>query len=326
MGVFCAVFCSVGSCAQPHTPLHANRGCHVTSDLYASTLGQPYLAELEDVPLYHYLPGDSVLVLEIPGCVLRCSYCDRPLLARSQEWSAYDPARVAAAIGQLSAQAGFAGVAWSGGEPSLHWDNVLECSRVVHDAGRHVIVATNAGLTPDLLRDAQGTVDALLVRFKGFSEETYRSVGAPEGTLENSCALVETAVNSGIHVELMLDVTSDSPEFEREFSTMLTWIAHDLRRSVPLHLRAIAPEHGFTIRHGPVMPFLENLVESARKQHVGFVYLSNCHGHFFNNTMCPNCYSVLIDRTARPLDLSFVADGKCGHCGTELGLTLDKEK
>jgi len=298
----------------------------VTSDRSATALGQPYLAEVEELPLYHYLPGDSVLVLEIPGCALRCSYCDRPLLARSQDWSPYDPVRVGMAVRQLATQTGFAGVAWSGGEPSLHWDNVIECSRSVHDAGRHVIVATNGGLTVDLLRDAHGAIDALLVRFKGFTDESYKALGAPEGTLESSCALVETAVGTGVHVELMLDIATDSSDQERAFSTMLTWIAHDLRTSVPMHLRAVAPEHGFTIRHGPVMPFLENLVESARRQHVGFVYLSNCHGHFFNNTMCPNCYSVLIDRTARPLDLSFVADGRCGHCGTELGLTLDKEK
>lgn len=294
-------------------------------DHFTSPLGQSYLAEIEEVPLYHYLPGDSVLVLEIPGCTLRCSYCDRVLLARSQDWSPYDPNRVATAVEQLGNKAAFAGVAWSGGEPSLHWDNVVECSRMVQRASRHVIVATNGGLTSDLLRDSQGAVDALLVRFKGFADDTYKMHGAPPGTLESSRALVETALGKGVHVELMLDIAGDTSVQEREFSAMLTWIAHDLRRSVPLHLRVIAPEHGFTIRHGPVMPFLENLVESARRQHVGFVYLSNCHGHFFNNTMCPNCYSVLVDRTARPLDLSFVTDGKCGHCGTELGLTLDKE-
>jgi pyruvate formate lyase activating enzyme len=294
-------------------------------DPFSSSLGQPYVAEIEEVPLYHYLPGDSVLVLEIPGCPLRCSYCDRVLLARSQDWSPYDPAHVAAVVEQMGSEPAFAGVAWGGGEPSLHWDNVVECSRLIHAVGRPVIVATNGGLTADLLRDSQGTVDALLVRFKGFTDDTYRALGAPPGTLESSVALVETALGRGIHVELMLDITRDSPDQEREFSAMLMWIAHDLRKSVPLHLRAVAPEHGFTIHRGPAMPFLENLVESARRQHVGFVYLSNCHGHFFNNTMCPNCYSVLVDRTARPLDLSFVVDGKCEHCGTELGLTLDKE-
>ncbi len=295
------------------------------SERFSSPLGQSYLAEIEDIPLYHYLPGDSVLVLEIPGCPLRCPYCDRVLLARSQEWSPYDPVRLATTIEQLRSERAFAGVAWSGGEPSLHWENVMECSRVVHEMGRHVIVATNGGLTADLLRDSEGMVDALLVRFKGFTDETYKAMKAPPGTLESSRTLVETALGKGIHVELMLDIAQDSADQEREFSAMLMWIAHDLRNSVPLHLRAVAPEHGFTIHRGPVMPFLENLVESARRQHVGFVYLSNCHGHFFNNTMCPNCYSVLVDRTARPLDLSFVTDGKCGHCGTELGLKIDKE-
>ncbi len=295
-------------------------------DRYNSPLGQPYVAEIEELPLYHYLPGDSILVLQIPGCPLRCPYCDRALLARSPDWSPYDPSRVATAVEKLKHEPAFAGIAWSGGEPSLHWENVVECSRPVHEAGCHVVVATNGGLTAELLRDSPGIIDALLVRFKGFTDDTYRILGAPSGVLDSSRTLVETALSSGIHVELMLDIAGDSPGQEQEYLAMLAWIAHDLRRSVPLHLQAIAPEHGFTIRHGPLMPFLENLVESARRQHVGFVYLSNCHGHFFNNTMCPNCYSVVIDRTTRPLDLSFVTDGKCGHCGTELGLTLDKEK
>lgn len=294
-------------------------------DRSSSTVGQPYVAQIEEIPFYHYMPGSSVLVLEVPGCPLRCSYCDRPVLARSQDWSPYDPARVAAAVEKLDHEPGFAGVVWAGGEPSLHWGNVVECSRLVHESGKRVAVVTNGGLTPDLLRDSPGIVDALLVRFKGFTDETYRSLGGPTGFLENSQTLVESAIDTGIHVELMLDIARETPVQKQEFSAMLTWIAQDLRKGIPLHIRVIAPEHGFTIHHGPLMPFLENLVESGRRQHVGFVYLSNCHGHFFNNTMCPNCYSVVIDRTARPLDLSFVPDGKCCHCGTDLGLTLGKE-
>jgi pyruvate formate lyase activating enzyme len=104
-------------------------------DPFSSSLGQPYVAEIEEVPLYHYLPGDSVLVLEIPGCPLRCSYCDRVLLARSQDWSPYDPAHVAAVVEQMGSEPAFAGVAWGGGEPSLHWDNVVECSRLIHAVG-----------------------------------------------------------------------------------------------------------------------------------------------------------------------------------------------
>jgi pyruvate-formate lyase-activating enzyme len=294
-------------------------------DRFSSPLGQPYVSAIEEVPLYHYLLGDSVLVLQVPGCPLRCPYCDRPLLARSQDWSPYDPAKLATAVEKLGGEPGFAGVVWSGGEPSLHWDNVVECSRKVHEAGKKVAVATNGGVTADLLHDSPGTVDALLVRFKGFADETYRTLGSPAGVLENSRILVESAIDAGIHVELMLDIARNTTAQEQEFSAMLAWITQDLRRGIPLHLRAIAPEHGFAIHHGPIMPFLENLIESGRRQHVGFVYLSNCHGHFFNNTMCPNCYSVVVDRTAHPLDLSFVTDGICGNCGTDLGLILDKE-
>ncbi len=290
------------------------------------TLGRPYLAEIEELPIYHYLPGRSVLVLEIPGCLLRCPYCDRPLLAHSQEWSPYDPGQLTAVVKEMQSDLPFAGIAWSGGEPALHWDNITACSKAMHAIGQKVIVATNGGLTPELLADSPEIVDALLIRFKGFSEETYRSAGGTPQIFQQTRLLAQSAVETGIHVELMLDIQNDSAAQEQEYEALLDWIAHDLRKDIPLHLRAIAPEHGFMIRKGPVMPFLENLVESAHRQHIGFVYLSNCHGHFFNNTMCPNCYSVVIDRTARPLDLSFVTDGKCSHCGRTLALVLDKEK
>jgi len=292
-------------------------------DRLSTPLGQPYITDIEEVPLYHFHPGASVLVLEIPGCPLRCQYCDRPELAGSASWSPYDPQRLASAMEQLAQDPRFRGIVWGGGEPALHWDNVVENSRVVLDTGMSVIVATNGGLTADLLHDSPGMIDALLVRFKGFSDETYRSRGGPDALLSNSCSLVEKAIESGIHVELMLDVVRDTPAEEAEYLNMLAWINHDLRRNIPLHLRAVAPEHGFAIQGGPSTSFLENLVELARKQHVGFVYLSNCHGHFFNNTMCPNCFSVVIDRTVQPPDLSFVTDGKCAQCGTDLELILN---
>src|SRR5450759_812131 len=88
--------------------------------MFSSPLGQPYVAEIEEVPLYHYLPGDSVLVLQVPGCPLRCPYFDRSLLARSHDWSPYDPDRNADAVEHLGSQPGFAGGVWGGVEPSLY--------------------------------------------------------------------------------------------------------------------------------------------------------------------------------------------------------------
>lgn len=281
------------------------------------------MADMEDVPFYHYLPGTSVLTLEVPGCPLRCPYCDRPQLARSQEWVPYDPQRLATAVQQLIQDRRFGGIVWNGGDPALRWDNLVECSHAARDAGASVALATNGALTAELLDDSPNTLDALLVRFKGFSDDAYRSVGGSAAILATSQSLVEKAIQSGIHVELMLDIVTDSPAQEAQFLNMLRWISHDLRRNIPLHLRAIAPEHGFELQRGPSTAFLENLVDLARKEHVGFVYLSNCHGHFFNNTLCPNCFSVVIDRTIQPLDLSFVTDGKCAQCGTDLGLVLD---
>lgn len=290
-----------------------------------STLGRPYVAEIEDLPLYHYLPGTSVLVLEMPGCPLRCGYCDRSALAQSQEWSPYDPGRLVSAVQEMMQEPSFAGIAWSGGEPALHWDNVVACSRAVHECGGKILLATNGGLTSELLADSPGIIDALLIRFKGFSEEAYKAVGGSPELFAQTRLLAQSALAADIHLELLLDIQNSDSAQEQEYQAMLDWMAQELRKDVPLHLRAIAPEHGFAARHGPATPFLENLVESARKQHIGFVYLSNCHGHFFNNTMCPNCYSVVIDRTTRPLDLSFVTDGKCSHCGSSLALVLNRE-
>ncbi|MDO9099196.1 MAG: radical SAM protein [Caldisericota bacterium] len=292
----------------------------------ASPIGQPSIAEMEDLPLYHYRPGTTALLLEATGCSCRCTYCDRPALARSTEWAPYDPLKVESILQATTGRnPPLSAIAWDGGEPALRWDNVLECAEVAHRHDRGVIVVTNGGVSAGLLSQSPSSVDALLVRFRGFSEEAYRRCGAPL-LWEQSTSLVEYAAGNDLHVELSLDIVRSDGEAQDDFDAMTTWMAQRLRRSIPLHLRAIAPEHGFKIRQGPVMPFLENLVESARKQHVGFVYLSNCHGHFFNSTMCPNCFTVVVDRTTRPLDLSLVTDGRCGNCGTDLAMNISKEK
>lgn len=292
----------------------------------ASPLGQPSIVEMEDIPLYHYRPGTTALLLEATGCSCRCAYCDRPALARSTEWAPYDPLKVESVLQATTGRnPPLSAIAWDGGEPALHWDNVLECADVAHHHGRGVVVVTNGGVTPGLLSQSPSSIDALLVRFRGFSEEAYRRCGAPF-LWEQSMSLVEYAAGNDIHVELSLDVLRSDDGVQEDFDAMTTWIAQHLRRSIPLHLWAIAPEHGFKIRQGPAVSFLERLVESARRQHVGFVYLSNCHGHFSSSTMCPNCFTVVIDRTLRPLDLSFVTDGRCGNCGADLAMNVGQQK
>jgi pyruvate formate lyase activating enzyme len=52
---------------------------------------------------------------------------------------------------------------------------------------------------------------------------------------------------------------------------------------------------------------------------LNYVYLGNVRpDHEGNNTYCPKCHKILIERYGYMIKKNDVVDGKCKHCGNEI--------
>jgi pyruvate formate lyase activating enzyme len=69
------------------------------------------------------------------------------------------------------------------------------------------------------------------------------------------------------------------------------------------------------------LPTLEWAHDIGREEGLGFVYLGNVLGHPYENTYCPECGELLIQRWGLSVTEYRLKDKKCPRCGRAIPVT-----
>jgi pyruvate formate lyase activating enzyme len=63
---------------------------------------------------------------------------------------------------------------------------------------------------------------------------------------------------------------------------------------------------------------LERAVEIAKREGVEFAYIGNVPGHRYENTYCPRCNELLVNRSSYLVVENKIKEGRCWRCGKEI--------
>ena len=63
---------------------------------------------------------------------------------------------------------------------------------------------------------------------------------------------------------------------------------------------------------------LQRAYDIGQQAGLHFVYVGNLPGHTGNNTYCPNCHELLIERYGLEMRKNDLKDGKCPRCGLDI--------
>jgi pyruvate formate lyase activating enzyme len=85
----------------------------------------------------------------------------------------------------------------------------------------------------------------------------------------------------------------------------------------PLHFTAYYPAYEFSAPPTPVST-LERARKIAVSEGVKFVYIGNIPGHPYENTHCPECGTLLIERYGFEVLKAELSAGKCPKCRREI--------
>ena len=97
-------------------------------------------------------------------------------------------------------------------------------------------------------------------------------------------------------------------------------IRNELGENIPWHVTGYYPAYRFTAPPTPI-DALEKAREIGKKEGLNYVYFGNFPGHQFENTYCPKCGELVIDRLGYEIE-RFDEDGKCAECSGDLNLIL----
>lgn len=265
---------------------------------------------IEKKPLFHYKPESKILSLGSYGCNFTCGFCQNYKIAQYKPETQYISALDIVKQAQAYKKQGNIGLAFTYNEPMMFYEYLLDVSKKCKQENLDVVVVTNGFINQKPLLELLPYVDAMNIDLKSFSDEFY--IKQCSGRLENVLSTIETAAKH-CHIEittLLINGHNDSEEEVREIAKFIS----SVNKNIPLHLSRYYPNYKFK-EDATDIEKMKQLREIA-KQYLNYVYIGNVL-ETDNNTYCPNCKNILIQRNAFEAQNKNLSD-ICKNCGQEL--------
>lgn len=284
------------------------------------------VAPSEIKPLFHFLPGGKFLSLGSVGCNFRCPGCQNWDIAhlmvdRSDRLITehISPERAC----QLAVDCGCDGISWTYNEPTLWFEYTLDTAKIAKESGLVTNYVTNGFITPEALDLIGNYLDAFRVDIKGFSVHTYgriAHIADHRGILD----VTERAKQKwDMHVEIVTNVIPGYNDGVEELRAIARWIVTALGVDTPWHVTRFMPHLYLAHLEPTPLPTLEHACTLGYEEGLKFVYLGNVPGHPAENTYCPNCRNLVIQRGSYDILRVEITDGKCRFCGEELPIKFE---
>jgi pyruvate formate lyase activating enzyme len=267
---------------------------------------------VEKKPLFHYLPGTLAFSLATAGCNVNCKFCqnwDISQVRPEQVPANYLPPKQIAA---LARQYRCPTIAYTYSEPVVFSEFLMDAADAGHEAGIGSVAISNGYIQEKPLREAFGKMDAVKIDLKSFSDSYYQKVvvGELKPVLESLVTLRKMEKWTEI-VYLVVPTLNDS---DQEFRGLVSWVKANLGADIPLHFTQFHPQ--YLMKNLPITPVvtLERAKAIADGEGLHYVYIGNVPGHPAQNTYCPQCKRMLIERTGFEVRQMRIRNGACPSC------------
>ena len=289
--------------------------------LFAATYGRisaEAVDPIEKKPLFHYLPGTATYSLGSAGCNFRCRHCQNWHIARADpDTASLRPLSPEEAV-HRAMESGCRSIAWTYNEPAIWHEYALDMGRLARAAGLGTIYVTNGYITEEALRELAPVLTAYRVDLKAFTESFYQKIcGAHLQPVLDSALL---ARELGMHIETVTLVIPGLNDSMEEQEQLIRWVIEHLGPDTPMHFSAFHPDYQMTDRGGTPVATLERIWERAKALGLRYPYLGNVYHHRYENTYCPSCGALLIERQGFASRNAGLEGSQCRTCGEKTGI------
>jgi pyruvate formate lyase activating enzyme len=118
-----------------------------------------------------------------------------------------------------------------------------------------------------------------------------------------------------MHVELITNLTPGYNDNENELHEMARWITEEMGPDTPWHVTRFVPHLKLSHLDYTPIPALEQARQIGIDEGLRFVYLGNVPGHPAENTHCPQCGRLLIERRNYQILRYNLKGNECTFCG-----------
>jgi pyruvate formate lyase activating enzyme len=293
-----------------------NEGGTLVSLAYGRSTGFA-VDPIEKKPLFHFLPGTSVLSFGTAGCNLGCRFCQNWDISKARLADRASGQHGAAEVVALAIEHDCPSIAFTYNDPVIWAEWAIDVAREARRRGLKAVFVTAGYVSAGAREEIFGHMDAANVDLKAFTESFYAKV-----TLSHLAPVLETlewlARDGRVWVEvtnLLIPGLNDGPE---ETRALASWIRDHMGRDVPLHLTAFHPDYKMLDRPPTPPATLSRARDVARAAGLRHVYTGNVRDPEGQTTRCPACGLALVERDWHAVRAARLDGSRCSGCGERL--------
>lgn len=270
---------------------------------------------IQKKPFYHFIPNTKTYSIATVGCNLACSHCQNWQISQSTVNDIPVPFTEPEEVVKKAIESDCKSISYTYTEPTIQIEFLIDTAKKAKKNKLKNTIVSNGFINPEPLKKLCKYIDAANIDLKAFNEEFYK---------ENCFAKLEPILKSlkilkknKIHLEitnLIIPTKNDDP---KEIEEMCKWIKKNLGKDVPLHFSRFFPYY----KSSHILPTKIETLKKAKEiasKYLNYVYLGNILLKEANNTYCPKCHKLLIERTQLDLIQNYLKKDKCPDCKTKI--------
>ncbi len=274
---------------------------------------------IEKKPLFHYLPGSRSYSIATVGCNFKCRFCqnadiaqlpaERPGLIVGEEAAPEEVVAEAVATDCAS-------IAYTYTEPTVFFEFALAVAQQAKAAGLGNVFVTNGYMSAEALDMVAPYLDAANVDLKAYSDEFYREMcGARLAPVK---ATLKGMRARGVLVEVTTLVIPGLNDAPSELKALATFLVDELGPETPWHLSRFHPTYRLTDRAHTPVETLKAAHQIGLEAGLKYVYIGNVPGSGSENTYCPGCGNIIINRFHYHARARLIDGNHCAYCHTPI--------
>ena len=159
-------------------------------------------------------------------------------------------------------------------------------------------------------------MDGIKIDLKAYDEGFYRDVC--EAELAPVLRTLRIVREMGVHLEIVNLIVPTLNDSLDQLRALARWVAGDLSPDVPLHFTRFHPQYKLTNLPPTPLKVLEEARQIGISEGLNYVYIGNLASKEGQNTYCPGCKRLLIERSGWTIREMRIRNDCCPGCGKEI--------
>ena len=292
--------------------------------LYALNYGRAVSVQIDPIekkPLFHFLPGSQTLSLATAGCNFTCLNCQN--FGISQEPKKFNeipgedlpPEEIVKIAQEYKSPS----ISYTYVEPTIFSEYALDTMKLARVAGIKNVWVSNGFMSPESRQMIIPYLDADNIDIKSFSDEFYQKNcgGRLQPVLDTAIAMKK----AGVWLEITTLVIPTLSDDENNLRSIADFIAKELGKNTPWHVTQFSGMISWKLQHLPEtsLETLKMAFRIGKDAGLKYVYTGNIPGLVSDNTLCPKCGALCIERNGYDVNRHDTL-AKCPACGEDLNI------